>query len=301
MRKGFFIVLAILSINTMIRQEIYASPPLPLHTFEGVGGIFMNPVAYLVNPPEEGFVGLPSIGVDTIWLGHKDFQSIHITETIFDRIELGYCYNNLHLGDLTRDIRRATGIDIKKHHIGLHHLNIRFLLLKEESFEQKWLPATTFGIHYKINDDLHGIDRRLGGVLRQHGCHDDSGVEFSLTATKMIKGLLPKPILLTFGLRESESAHLGLAGFTDDWHTTMEGSIAFFLTNRLIIGFEYRQNPDEIHEIPGLVGRQCDYYTVPIAFIINEHWTVSAGWGNMGKILNHEEENCFAFNMKWEF
>ena len=76
--------------------------PLPLHQIEGNGGIFATLSAYIVNPPRNGEpVGRPSIGFAYVNLGHEvNLEAFTITESPFKRLELGYGWDRLGLGDL---------------------------------------------------------------------------------------------------------------------------------------------------------------------------------------------------------
>ena len=151
-------------------------------------------------------------------------------------------------------------------------------LLKEGEFDLPWLPAVTAGVHYKYNDSVEDIDDDLAGTLGAIGIEDDSGVDFTLYATKMFPDLY-RPLLVDVGLRATESAHLGLLGFTGDYNYLPEGNAVVFLTDNLLAAVEYRMKPDEYKHIPELVENEDDWWTICACYIINEHTTVSAGYG----------------------
>jgi hypothetical protein len=278
-------------------------PPLPLHGIEGMGGIFATYSAYLVNPGTRGpgeIFGLPSVGFAYVHLGHgRHLLAPTITETLFGRLELGYSLNHLDLGDLPSDIRAATGVDIDQS-VDMHNFNARVLLVKEGAFDQSWLPAVTFGAHYKWNTDIDDIDGDLGGALRGIGIKNDDGVDFTLYASKLITSL-PRPVLVNLGMRSTKAAHLGLFGFTGDREFLFEGSVVLFLMDRLAIAFEYRQKPRSYDAIPGLVKTEDDWWTIPIAFVVNEHMTISGGYGHFGDVLNHKANGSWGIKAKWEF
>ncbi len=277
-------------------------PPLPLHGIEGSGGVFSTYTAYLVNPAREGKVfGLPSLGEAYVSLGNgRHLSALTLTETLWDRLELGYAFDYFTLGDLPEDIKKATGISIDDDAVKLHNFNARLLLLKENSFEQPWLPALTAGVHYKYNENIDDIDDDLFGTLEAIGIEDNSGVDFTLTASKLITAL-PRPVLVSAGLRSTEAAHLGLLGFTDDRTVVGEGHLVVFATDRLLVGGEYRQKPSEYRRIPGLVEKEDDWWTLVAAYLINDHLTVSGGYGHFGDVLNHEADQSFGIKAKWEF
>jgi hypothetical protein len=71
-----------------------------------------------------------------------------LTETLFDRLELGFGFNQLDLHDLPKGIMAATTVDIEDELVHMYNFNARLALFKEGEFGQSWLPALTLGYHY---------------------------------------------------------------------------------------------------------------------------------------------------------
>lgn len=99
-----------------------SSPPLPHHGIEGYGGIAITYSAYLTNPATENHnFGLPSVGAGLFnstegrLMGFATF-----TETIGDRLELGYGLNVLSLNDLPDLVAAGTGMNIGNDEVYLH-------------------------------------------------------------------------------------------------------------------------------------------------------------------------------------
>ena len=92
----------------------------------------------------------------------------------------------------------AFGADLlERDDIYLHHFNIRGLILPENSFDLP-LPAIVAGIHFKYNDTIKKLDKRLGGALKGLGLDKANGVDYTLTASKMFPTLaFGRPIILT--------------------------------------------------------------------------------------------------------
>ncbi|MEI6177341.1 MAG: DUF3034 family protein [Verrucomicrobiota bacterium] len=277
-------------------------PPLPLHQIEGNGGIFSTLSAYLVNPPRNGEpVGRPSLGAAFVDLGNgRNLEALTLTETPWERLELGYGYDRLDTGDLPQAIQNATTVAISDDRVDLHNINARLALLKEGDFGNDWLPAVTFGAHYKINTTINDINKELGGALTGIGIQDDSGVDYTLYATKLFKNL-PRPVLVNLGVRATKAAHLGLLGFTDDYSANFEGSVGVFLTDRLILAAEYRQKPDDYKPIPGLIAGEDDWWTIDLAYVVSNNFTVAVGYGHFGGVLNHTANSVFGVTIKNEF
>jgi hypothetical protein len=288
--------------QTNVLAKAEKPPPLPLHQIEGNRGIFSTMSAYLVNPPRNGEpVGRPGLGFAYINVGHgRNLEAFTLTETPWKRLELGYAYDRFDLGDLPQDIERATTVRLRNDNVGLHNLNARLQLLKEGEFNQKWLPALTFGSHYKYNDGVKRINDDLGGALRGIGIQDNDGMDFTLYASKLLT-FLPRPVLLNAGGRATKGAHIGLLGFTDDYNFVVEGSAVVFITDRLLLGAEYRQKPNAYKTIPGLVGREDDWWTIDAAYVVSKHCTIAAGYGHFGRVLNHDANGVWGITTKWEF
>ena len=281
------------------------APPLPLHTIEGVGGIVITPVAYLVNPGPAGTTfGLPSTSVTYVKASTKNVESAVITETLFGRVELGYAASRFGTGNLVTDVKTLTNIDIADS-VVVHNFNARVLALPEGSFGLP-LPAVTVGASYKYNDGISDINQKLGGALTGIGYNSNSGTDFTLTATKAFPKVFGRPLLVTTGLRLSEAEQLGYLGFGDKYRPTFEGNLAYGITDWLWLAAEFRGKATAYQPIPNpkggyLLGREDNWWTVGAAFVINPHATVTVGWGHFGQLLNTTENKGLAVQAKYEF
>ncbi len=285
-------------------------PPLPVHTIEGVGGGGITPMAYLVNPGKEGYLfGKPAASLSYVNLGRKNLDSIAVTETFLQRIEFGYAANRFGLGTLPTDIRDATvsvtdptGIDIHRSDVWLHHFNLRALLVKENTcFGGIALPAITAGVHFKYNDGIADINDRLGGALSGIGYRRANGEDYTLTATKTFPKAFGRPLITTAGLRLSEAANLGYLGFSDTYHASFEGNVAYLLTDRLLFAYEFRQKNSPYGEIAGLIGDEDNWHSVDFVFLLNKQTTFAVAWVAAGTLANTDEDGGWFLQLKHEF
>lgn len=293
--------LALLFVMLAIGSLTWADAPLPLQTIEGYSGVLLTPTAYLANPPKEGDTfAPPSFMAAAGFMGDKDLQTFGVTENIGGRFEIGYALERLGLGDWPDDVKTATGGIHVKNHVMLHNLNLRYMIVQEES-----LPAITVGTHFKWNEGVDRIDSQLGGLLDTVGVDEDYGVDFTLTASKTIKGVLPNPMIVSAGIRNSDAIHTGLLGFGGHRTTTFEGNIIYFLTDKLCFAAEYRQKPDFAKEIRAggkhLLKAENDWWDLLLAYVVNDNLTIAGGYVNYGNILNHNESNGWALQFKYEF
>ena len=137
--------------------------PLPLHQIEGNGGIFSTLSAYIVNPPRNGEpVGRPSLGFAFVNIGHgQNLEATTLTESPCQRLELGYGWDYMNLGDLPAALRSAGLVNFHQGQVQMHNFNARFQILSEGEFDQKWLPALTAGVHYKYTDNISEVNHEV--------------------------------------------------------------------------------------------------------------------------------------------
>jgi len=277
-------------------------PPLPLHQIEGNGGIFSTLSAYIVNPPRDGEpVGRPSVGAAFIYLGHdKDIEALTITESPWKRIELGYGWDRLGLGNLPAALRNVGLVNYRENEVQLHNFNARFQILEEGEFDQKWLPALTAGVHYKYNDGISEVNRETFGALSKAGITKDNGTDFTLYASKTFTQL-PRPVILELGGRATEAVWDGLGGFTDNYNFVFEGNVVVLVTNNIALAAEYKQQPRDYQAIGNLVQKESDWWTLDAAYVVNKHLTLAVGYAHFGDVLNDQANGVFGVTTKYEF
>ena len=297
-------LIILVTIVTMC-NVVVAGPPLPLHSIEGTSGVHITSTAYLANPPEEGEVfGKPSFSISGIFGREKNLQSVAVTENILGKYEIGYAYERLGLGDWPDDVKTATGLSTSQH-LGLHVFNVRAMVIEEGQFECDWMPAITIGSHFKWSEGQTKLDDDLNGLLDTLGSDHSSGIEYTAIASKTIKGLFPRPVILSGGIRNSDAIHTGFFGFAGERRTTFEGSAIVFLSDRLVFAAEYRQKPDLMDQFSAggkhLIKAENDWMSLYLAYVINDNMTISGGYANLGNVGNHREDNAWGIQLKYEF
>jgi len=294
-------LVALLAFMVCLSGTVGAGPPLPMHNVEGNSGVFITSTAYLVNPPEEGEVfGRPSFSTSFAMIGEKDFESFAVTENIWGKVELGYALERLGLGDWPDDVMAAEGLYVDNH-VLLHNFNTRLMVIEEGGFDRGWMPAVTLGTHFKWNEGLDSINKQTGGLCHSLGADHDFGTEFTAVATKTITDWLPNPLIVSAGLRNGDAIHTGLLGFAGKRRTTFEGSIIYFLTDRLLFASEYRQKSSLCGTYGNLVKVENDWWDICLGYVVNDNLTVAVGYADFGNVLNHRESNVWAIQLKYEF
>ncbi len=298
------IVAALLVFMACLSGMVSAGPPLPTHNVEGNSGVFITSTAYLVNPPENGEIwGKPSFSATFATIGEKDYESFVVTENIMGKIELGYAFERIGLGDWPADVKTASGLHVENHAFK-HNFNIRYMIIEEGGFDRAWMPAVTLGTHFKWNEGLNDLDKQTGGLCGNLGADHDFGTEFTAVATKTITDWLPNPLIVSAGLRNGDAIHTGLVGFAGERRTTFEGSIIYFLTDKLLLAGEFRQKSDLLHQCSmggkHLIKAENDWWDICLGYVVNDNMTIAGGYANVGNVFNHRDA-MWAIQIKYEF
>jgi hypothetical protein len=285
------------------RQKPEKGAPLPLQTIEGVGGLGLTEQAYLLNPSVgDEWLGLPTVSATHVQTKYKNGEILAVSETLFKRLELSYSFNDFGLGDFDLAVKNKLGATLSSDWVQMHTFSGRVLLLKEGEFAQNWLPAVTAGVHCKYNATINQFDNDLGGALHKVvGVKDNQGVDYTLTATKFFKNVLPLPLFVSGTVRETDAAEIGLLGFTDRYETVFEGNAGVFLAENVLLAGEYRQMPNDLKQIPGVLGPESDWWSIAASYILNKHTNVSVAYSNLGTLLNHKEPVVLGVQFKYEF
>jgi len=276
-------------------------PPLPFHDIEGFGGGAITPIAYLVNPPLGGdILGLPSVAASYVNLGSKNLEAFTLTENVAGRIELGFGADRLDLGNLPRAIASATSVDVHASDLWLYNFNVRALVIPENSFDAKWVPAVTVGAHYKYNDGIADINNRLGGALGSIGYRTDDGVDFTATATKAFPNVFGRPLIVSVSGRGTEAAQLGFLGFGHVYKANVEANVVYLPFDWLVVAYEYRAKQDPYKVIPGLINKEGDWHAFDVSWLINSHTDLTGGIGYFGVLANTRADAAFWVQLKYE-
>jgi hypothetical protein len=226
---------------------------VPFNNLEGAGGIAFNPVAYPAGQNQEGKSDLPlskpQFGFWYINLSDVDvdWTVLGVAETFFNRLEVSYGYETI----------APNGENIHKSNVGG-----KLLLVSENLGDRKYIPAVSVGSVWKttseVADDV-----------------DDNSFDFYAVTTKLITEL-PRPVLLSAGVRSSEGRATGVFGYDSDRDITFFGNIDIMPVSFAAVGFEYKQGAsyDEYED--------ADYWDAHLAYLANKNLTLAAAYVNAG-------------------
>lgn len=236
---------------------------VPFVNLEGVGGVAFNPLAYLaVAAPKKGEEGLkigpvdigkPRIGAWYVNLNDTDIDwfTAGIADTFANRLELSYGYESVAIA--------GVGHNTHKSNIGA-----KLLLLEENSFGTKFIPAVSVGTIYKTTS----FNNPAPNVTKD-------GFDYYLVATKLITEL-PKPVLLSAGVLSSSGQVNGILGFNEQRKQTFFGNVDILPLPNIAIGFEYKQG--------ALFStfKNANYFNAHVGWFVNPELTLIAAYAHAG-------------------
>jgi len=142
-----------------------------------------------------------------------------------------------------------------------------------------WVPQVAVGMQYKHNEQ--------GAVLDAIGARGDSGVDYYVSATKL---LLAQSILLNGTVRMTRANQFGLLGFGGDlnnhYRPQLEGSAAYLLSRHVAVGVEYRQKPNNLG-----FAREQNAYDAFIAWAPSKHVSFTLAWLSLGDIATIKNQS----------
>jgi len=256
--KYLNLVMSILALTVVLSvKNSYAGAPF--NNLEGIGGVAFNPLAYLADSDGEGshlsignsdIIGRPRLGAWYVNLSkvNVDWAAVGIADTLFKRLEVSYGYESVNQDNTTAKHKNNVGA--------------KLLLLPENSFETKFLPAVSVGSIYKHTSNVGS------GV-------DASGQDYYFVTTKLITQL-PRPVLLSAGVLSTKGKATGVFGYDKDRRATGFGNIDVILPWNLIGGFEYKQGAHYED------WKDADYWNAHIAWTPNKNLTLILAYVDAG-------------------
>ena len=195
------------------------------------------------------------------------FRSFGIAVGIANRVELSYARQNFD----SRDVGAALGIG-RGFTFNQDIFAAKVRLIGDMVYGETMLPQISVGIQHKRSRD-HAVVKAVGAA---HG----SGTDFTLSATKLF---LSHSLLANATVRLTKANQTGLLGFgsagNDGYSAQFEGTLAYQLSRRAVIGAEYRTKPDRL-----AIAREDDWLDIFGAYALTDNLTVTAAYADLGSI-----------------
>lgn len=251
----------------------FAGPPLT--NVEGVGGVALNPLAYVANPIGKDETGLfgssivskPNIGAWHISLPASDinWEAAGVNISFFNRLELGYSHESV-------------DIDALHGQVDKDNLSAKLNLLPEGGFDLAYLPAISVGVIHKRTDFV--------------GATNKNDEDYYAVATKTITAL-PVPVILSAGALSTKGYVRGVLGFGEDRDEAFFCNIETVPLENVIVGWEYTQGAK--------VGDGVSTHSMweaHVAWMIND-LTLVASYCDTGSENLYSSSSASAFGDGW--
>lgn len=241
-------------------------------TIQGVSGGGLATWATIAGRGTDGGVGL-SAHATLVELPDYGFQSHGVSVGLFNRVELSYARQNFD----TRDVGTALGLG-KGFTFNQDIFAAKVRLAGDVVYGDPLMPQIAVGIEHKRSADTP--------IVRTVGAAEGSGTDFTLSATKLF---LSHSLLVNTTLRLTKANQNGLLGFGStagkDHSLQFEGSVAYQLSRRAVIGAEYRTKPDNL-----AIAREDDWWDLFAAYAITKNITITAAYVDLGSIATFDRQ-----------
>lgn len=191
---------------------------------------------------------------------------------IANRVELSYARQNFDTRAAGATLGLGRGYTLNQ---DIYGAKVR--LLGDVVYGETLLPQVTAGVQYKRN-----LDRPVALAV---GAADSDGLDFTVSLTKL---LLARSLLINTTARLTQSNQLGLLGFGGPAgkgrSLQFEGSAAYQLSRRAVIGVEARTKPDNL----GL--GEDDWTDLFAAYAVSDNLTVTAAYVDLGSIATFDDQ-----------
>lgn len=252
-------------------------------TVEGTSGGGLAPWATIAGNATDAGIGL-SAHATIVELKDYDFQAAGISVGLWDRVELSYTRQNFN----TNDIGALLGLG-KDYAFNQDVFGAKVRLFGDLVYDNPLVPAVAIGAQYKRN--------RNGTIVRAIGAKDDDGIDYYATATKLF---LSHSVLVNATVRATKANQLGILGFSgdrnDSYKLQFEGSVAYQLSRRFVIGGEYRMKPNNLG-----IAKEDDWFDAFAAYAINRNLTATMAYVDLGSIATVPKQRGVFFQLQASF
>jgi hypothetical protein len=257
MKKFIFVAALLVFLFGSLTDRVFAGPPF--NNLQGVGGVAFNPLAYLADSGEEfikvgntNVVAKPRFGAWYVNLPDAkiDWTTFGVATTLLKRLEISYGYENI----------------AWENHPTFHKNNIgaKLLVLNENSFDTKFIPAVSIGAIYKNTSNKSLREAGLSALR-------SSGQDWYAVATKTITQL-PVPVIISGGVLFTQEYVTGVLGFSNKRKFTGFANIDIVLPHGFVLGYEFKQGARFSNV------QNANYWDAHLAWIPNKNLTIIAAY-----------------------
>lgn len=201
---------------------------------------------------------------------------------LYDRVEISYAHQEFDTGSTGPALGLRGHFTFTQDVVG-----IKLRLAGDAIYDQdRLMPQVAVGVQLKQNSQT--------AVVRAVGAANDDGIDYFVSATKV---LLSRSLLVSGTLRYTEANQTGLLGFGGDRHDghslQVETSAAYMLSERFIVGAEYRTKPDNLR-----FAKEDDAYDAFAAYAVTPNLTGTLAYVDLGDIATREGQRGLYFSLQ---
>ena len=241
-------------------------------TIEGTSGGGLATWATISGRETDVGVGLSAHGT-IIELPDYGWTSYGLSVGLFDRVELSYARQNFD----TRDVGTALGLG-EGYMLNQDVFAAKLRIAGDVVYGNPLVPQIAAGVQHKRSSDTP--------VALAVGAANSQGTDFTLSATKLF---LSHSVLVNTTARLTKANQGGLLGFgsagENIYSLQFEGSVAYQLSRRAVIGAEYRTKPDNL-----AIAREDDWWDLFAAYAVTKNLTVTAAYVDLGSIATFDNQ-----------
>ena len=239
-------------------------------SIEGTSGGGIATWAVIAGNEMEGGLGASS-HFTAVELPDFGWRSYGVAVGIGDRLELSYARQNFDTRSAGALLGLGQGYTFNQ---DVYAAKIR--IAGDVVYGAPMLPQIAIGAEYK-----RSLDAPIVALL---GASQSDGVDYTLSATKLF---LEHSVLVNATARLTKANQGGLLGFGgpgNGYKLQYEGSLAYMLSQRAVIGAEYRSKPDNL----GL--GEDDWLDIFAAYALTDNLTLTAAYVDLGSIATFEDQ-----------
>lgn len=240
-------------------------------SIEGASGGGIASWATIAGLETDRGIGIAGHGT-IIELPDYGWRSYGLSVGIANRVELSYARQNFD----TRDVGTALGLG-QGYTLNQDVFGAKLRLFGDLVYGDPYIPQVSIGVQHKRNLD--------GAVALAVGAKNTKSTDFTISASKLF---LSHSLLVSTTARYTAANEGGLLGFgsaSGKGHSLQfEGSLAYQLSRRAVVGVEARIKPDNL----GL--GESDWFDVFGAYAVTNNLTLAAAYADLGSIATFENQ-----------
>ncbi len=259
-------------------REMVLGGKLPLTravtNIEGGTGAGLATWALIAGNETEDGIGASAF-YTAIPLSDYDFSAYGAAVGFYNRVEVSYAHQSFDTGSTGAALGIGSGFTFEQDIWGAKVRVLGDVLYDQDS----WLPQVAVGVQYKQAEH--------GALISALGGEDDTGLDVYVSATKIF---LDQSLVVNVTVRATDANQFGLLGFggdqEDDRTAQFEVSAGYMLSDRLLVGAEYRTRPDNLG-----FAEEDESYDVFAAYAITDNLTLVAGYVDIGSVATFDNQD----------